>query len=58
MYKFGLQYDNVIAKELPDTSKSLTPQIVTGEENDAFHCEWDNLYKITTNVLYCIVIVL
>ena len=49
-YKFGLQYENAIAKALADASTSLTPQIVAGEENDVFHCEWDNLNKITTNV--------
>ena len=26
------------------------PQIVTGEDNIGFHCEWDNLNRTTTNV--------
>ena len=26
------------------------PQIVTGEGNIGFHCEWDNLNRITTSV--------
>ena len=26
------------------------PQIVTGEGNIGFHCEWDNLNRTTTNV--------
>ena len=49
-YKFGLQSENAIAKALADASTSLTPQIVTSEETDVFHCEWDNFNKITTNV--------
>ena len=49
-YKFGLQYETAIAKALADASTSFTLQILTSEENDGFHCEWDNLNKITTNV--------
>ena len=26
------------------------PQIVTGEGNIGFHCEWDNLNRTTTNM--------
>ena len=29
----------------------LTPQIIKREGNVVFHCEWDNLNKITTNLL-------
>ena len=29
---------------------SLTPQIVSGEDNKVFHVEWDNLNKTATNV--------
>ena len=29
---------------------SHKPQIITGEGNAIFHCEWDNLNKILTNV--------
>ena len=49
-YKFGLQHETAVAKALGDASTSFTPQIVTGDDNDVFHCEWDNLNKITTNV--------
>ena len=28
----------------------MMPQIVTGEGNIGFHCEWDNLNRTTTNV--------
>ena len=49
-FKFGLQYENAVAKAQADASTLLTPQIVTGEENDVFLCEWDNLNKVTTNV--------
>ena len=49
-YKFGLWYENAVAKALANASTSLTPQIVTGEDNDAFHCERNNRDKITTNV--------
>ena len=31
-------------------SAYLVPQIVTGEGNIGFHCEWDNLIRTTTNV--------
>ena len=31
-------------------STYLTSQIVTGEGNTGFHCEWDNLNRTTTNV--------
>ena len=37
-------------KALGETNTYLTPQIVTGEDNEFFHSEWDNLNKILTNV--------
>ena len=40
-----------MAKTLDEVSTYLTPQIVTGEGNLVFHCEWDNLNKTTTNVI-------
>ena len=39
-----------MAKAINEVSSYLTPQIITGESNDVFHLEWDNLNKITTNV--------
>ena len=50
-YKFGLELETGLTKALDDVSTHLTPQIITGEGNLVFHCEWDNLNKITTNVL-------
>lgn len=39
-----------MVKAIDECSTSLTPNILTGEGNDVFHLEWDNLNKITTNV--------
>ena len=47
---FGLELETALAKAQDDVSTYLTPQIVTGEGNVVFHCEWDNLNKTTTNV--------
>lgn len=49
-YDFGLELETALAKALDEVSTYLTPQIVTGEGNVVFHCEWDNLNKTTTNV--------
>ena len=49
-YEFGLELETAQAKALDEASTHLTPQIVTGEGNSVFHCEWDNLNKTTTNV--------
>ncbi len=49
-YYFGLELETALAKAQDDVSTYLTPQIVTGEGNVVFHCEWDNLNKTTTNV--------
>lgn len=49
-YDFGLELETAQAKALDEASTYLTPQIVTGEGSAVFHCEWDNLNKITTNV--------
>ena len=49
-YDFGLELETAIAKSLDNVSSYLTPQIVTGEGNIVFHCEWDNLNKMTTNI--------
>ncbi len=50
-YDFGLELETALANALDEASTYLTPQIVKGEGNCVFHCEWDNLNKITTNVL-------
>jgi hypothetical protein len=47
---FGLELETAIAKALDDISTYLTPQIITGEANLVFHCEWDNSNKTTTNM--------
>ena len=39
-----------MAKAVEEMSTYLTPQIVTGEDNEVFHGEWANLNKILTNV--------
>lgn len=49
-YDFGLEMETALAKALDEVSTYLMPQIVTGEGKVVFHCEWDNLNKITTNV--------
>lgn len=49
-YEFGLELETALAKAIEESSTYLTPQIVTGEGNIVFHCEWDNLNKTTTNV--------
>ena len=49
-YDFGLEMETALAKAVDEVSTHLTPQIVTGDGNVLFHCEWDNLNKTTTNV--------
>ena len=49
-YHFGLELETALAKALDEVSTSLTPQIITGEGNEVFHFEWDNMKKITTNI--------
>ena len=49
-YDFGLEVETALAEAIGNVSSSLTPQIATGEDNEVFHVEWDNLNKITTNV--------
>lgn len=49
-YDFGLELETALAKALDEVSTSLTPQIITGEGNNVFHLEWDNMNKIMTNI--------
>ncbi|KAG1674363.1 hypothetical protein GQR58_015101 [Nymphon striatum] len=49
-YYFDLEVETALAEAIDDVSSSLTPQITTGEDNEVFHVEWDNLNKITTTV--------
>ena len=49
-YSFGIELETAMAKAVEEMSTYLTPQIVTGEDNEVFHGEWDNLNKILTNV--------
>ncbi len=39
-----------MAKAIDEVSTFLTPSIITGDGNELFHNEWDNLNKITTNI--------
>ena len=49
-YDFGLELETALTKALDEVSIFLGPQIITGEGNNVFHLEWDNLNKITTNI--------
>ncbi|XP_069136919.1 uncharacterized protein [Argopecten irradians] len=49
-YDFGLELETAVAKATDAVSTNITPSIVTGDANEVFHSEWDNLNKITTNV--------
>ena len=42
--------ETVPAKAQVEVATYLMPQIVTGEGNIGFHCEWDNLNRTTTSV--------
>ena len=50
-YDFAMELETAMAKAFDEMSTYLTPQIITGEGNVVFHSEWDNLNRITTNVL-------
>lgn len=45
-----MELETALAKAIDEVSTSLTPQIITGESNEVFHLEWDNMNKITTNI--------
>lgn len=49
-YEFGLELETAMTKAIDEMSTYLTPQIISGEGNLIFHCEWDNLNKILTNI--------
>ena len=49
-YSFGIKLKTAMAYALEEANTYLTPQIVSGESNEVFHNEWDNLNKILTNV--------
>ena len=49
-YDFSLEIETSMAKAIDEISSYLTTQVVTGEGNVIFHCQWDNLNKILTNV--------
>ena len=55
-YDFSLELETALAKALDEISTSLTPQIITGDGNEVFHLEWDNMNKITTNIHGCNVV--
>ncbi|XP_049337187.1 uncharacterized protein LOC111196954 [Astyanax mexicanus] len=50
-YDFGMELETAMAKAFDEMSTYLTPQIISGKGNCVFHSEWDNLNRITTNVL-------
>ena len=49
-YSFGIKLETAMAYALEETNTYLMPKIVSGESNEVFHNEWDNLNKILTNV--------
>ena len=49
-YEFGLELETVLAKAQVEVSTHLMTQIVTGEDNIGFHCEYDNLNRTTMSV--------
>ena len=49
-YAFALELETAMNKAIDEVSTNLTPQIIIGEGNALFHCEWDNLNKVLTNV--------
>ena len=49
-YSFGIELETAMAYALEEENTYLTPQIVSGESNEVFHNEWDNLNKIFKNV--------
>ena len=42
-----MELETALTEALDKVSSSLTPQVATGEDNEVFHVEWDNLNKIT-----------
>ena len=51
LYSFGIELETAMVYALEKSNTYLTPQIVSGESNEVFHNEWDNLNKILTNVI-------
>ena len=49
-YAFALELETAMNKATGEVSTNLIPQIIIGEGNALFHCEWDNLNKVLTNV--------
>ena len=49
-YYFGIKLETAMAHALVETSTYLTPQTVSGDCNNVFHSECNNLNKILTNV--------
>ena len=47
-YDFGLEIETALVKAIAQQSLNVTPPLHTGEANEVFHMEWDNLNKITT----------
>ena len=47
---FRLELETALAKTQDEISTYLPPQIVTGEGNIVFHCEWDNLNRTNRKV--------
>ena len=49
-YSFGIKLETAMAYALEEANTYSAPEIVSGESNEVFHNEWDNLNKILTNV--------
>ena len=49
-YDYSLQLETALAIVLEQTYSIHSPNILCGDNNKIFHCEWDNLNKITTGV--------
>ena len=49
-YSFALEMVSAISTAINEVFTFFNPRISIGEGNLIFHCEWDNLNKITTNI--------
>ena len=50
-YSFGIELETAMAYALEEAKSYLTPQIVSGESNEVFRNERDNLNEILINVI-------
>ena len=45
-YYLSLEFETAMANAIDEISSYLATQVVTGEGNALFHCEWDNLKRV------------